>query len=193
MPKLWTDTIETHRREVREAVLDTAAALMAQHGLLAVTMSRIAEETGIGRATLYKYFPDVESIVRAWHERQITTHLHQLAEVRDQPGEPLDRLRAVLETYALIARESRGHHDNELARSMHRDPHVNRAESALRHLLEELISDAAATGTVRNDIPAGELAAYCLHALSAASVLPSKAAVKRLADVTLSGLAPCSP
>lgn len=34
-----------------------------------MTMSRIAEEIGIGRATLYKYFPDVEAILLAWHER----------------------------------------------------------------------------------------------------------------------------
>jgi len=71
VPKLWNETIEEHRREVREAILDTTVALVAEHGLLSVTMSQIAEETGIGRATLYKYFPDVEAILLAWHERQI--------------------------------------------------------------------------------------------------------------------------
>jgi AcrR family transcriptional regulator len=48
----------------RKAILDTTAALVAEGGLLSVTMSRIAEEAGIGRATLYKYFPDVEAILR---------------------------------------------------------------------------------------------------------------------------------
>ena len=37
--------------------------MVAAHGLASVTMSRIAEETGIGRATLYKYFSDVEAIL----------------------------------------------------------------------------------------------------------------------------------
>jgi hypothetical protein len=37
-------------------------------------------------------------------------------------------------------------------------------------------------------VPAAELASYALHALGAASVLPSKAAVKRLVAVTLAGL-----
>ncbi|TJV36742.1 MAG: helix-turn-helix transcriptional regulator, partial [Mesorhizobium sp.] len=55
MPKLWNETIDAHRRAVRDACLDTTAALVAEHGLLSVTMSKIAEETGIGRATLYKY------------------------------------------------------------------------------------------------------------------------------------------
>jgi hypothetical protein len=63
VPKLWNETIEAHRAAVREATLDTAAALVAEHGLRSVTMSQIAEQTGIGRATLYKYFPDVEAFL----------------------------------------------------------------------------------------------------------------------------------
>ncbi len=69
MPKLWNETIEAHSRAVRDAILETTWALVAEHGLRSVTMSQIAEETGIGRATLYKYFPDVEAILLAWHER----------------------------------------------------------------------------------------------------------------------------
>ena len=112
MPKLWNETIEAHRRAVRDATLDTTAALVAEHGLLSVTMSQIAEKTGIGRATLYKYFSDVEAILVAWHERHVTGHLEHLAEVRDQAGDAGERLEAVLEAYALIAYE---HHGTELA------------------------------------------------------------------------------
>ena len=39
-----------------------------------------------------------------------------------------------------------------------------------------------------DDVPAAELANYCLHALAAAGSLPSKAAVQRLVTVTLAGL-----
>src|SRR5438445_5939225 len=117
VPKLWTETIEAHRREVRDAILDTAAALAAAHGLRAVTMSQIAEETGIGRATLYKYFSDVAAILVAWHERQVTAHLEHLTEVRDQAGDPAERLKAVLEAFALM---SQAHHGTELAALLHR-------------------------------------------------------------------------
>src|SRR5919198_6449165 len=102
MPKLWNETIEAHRREVRDATLDTAAALVAEHGLRSVTMSQIAEATGIGRATLYKYFPDVEAILVAWHDRHVSAHLEHLAAVRDQHGEPGEQLEAVLLGYAHI-------------------------------------------------------------------------------------------
>src|SRR5581483_8088737 len=106
MPKLWVETIEAHRREVRDAILDTTAALVAEHGLRSVTMSQIAEVTGIGRATLYKYFPGVEAILLAWHERQIAGHREYLAAVGRQAGEAGQRLAAVLEAYALITHQS---------------------------------------------------------------------------------------
>ena len=190
MPKLWNETIEAHRRDVRDAILETTAALVSERGLLSVTMSQIAEETGIGRATLYKYFPDVEAILRAWHERQIAGHLAYLAEVRDQAGDASQRLEAVLEAYALIARESHGHSDTELAAFLHRDEQVTRAERKLRTLIRDLLTEGAKTGDLRDDVAPDELASYCLHALAAARTLSSKTAVRRLVAVTLAGLRP---
>lgn len=187
MPKLWTETIEEHRRAVREATLDTTAALVAEHGLASVTMSRIAEETGIGRATLYKYFPDVEAILAAWHERQISGHLQQLAQIRDQAGSAAQRLEAVLQAYALIQHE---HDGTELAALLHQGEHVARAQQQLHTFISDLLAESAQTGDLRNDIAAGELASYCLHALTAASSLPSQAAVRRLVTVTMAGLRP---
>ena len=187
MPKLWNDTIDAHRRAVRDATLDATAALVAKHGLASVTMSQIAEATGIGRATLYKYFPDVDAILIAWHERQITAHLEHLAQVRDQAGAPAARLEAVLEAYALISHQ---HHGGDIAAMLHRGEHVARAHGHLRDFVRDLVREGAAAGDLRADVAPDELASYCLHALSAASSLASKAAVRRLVKVTLAGLRP---
>lgn len=188
MPRLWNETIEAHRNAVREATLTTTAALVAEHGLAAVTMSRIARETGIGRATLYKYFPDVESILAAWHDRQVEARLGRLAEVRDRARDPVERLRAVLDEYARMTHERP--HDHEIGALLHRGEHVEAAHRRLRDLVRELLDDAAKGGAVRDDVPAEELAAYCLHALAAAAVLPSQAAATRLVAVTLTALTP---
>jgi AcrR family transcriptional regulator len=188
VPKLWNETIAAHRREVRDAILDTTAALVAEQGLRSVTMSEIAEETGIGRATLYKYFSDVEAILLDWHERQITGHLEYLAEVRDQAGDAGQRLEAVLEAYALISHESHGQHNAELAAFLHRGEQLARAQQQLRHMIRDLVTEVAETGDLRDDVAPDELASYCLHALAAAGSLPTKAAVRRLVTVTLAGL-----
>ena len=192
MPKLWNETIEAHRREVREAILDTTATLVAEHGLRSVTMSQIAEDTGIGRATLYKYFSDVEAILLAWHERQISGHLAHLAGIRDQAGDGGERLEAVLEAYALISHQSHRHRDTALAAFLHRGEHVARAQQQLSNFIRDLLVEGAETGGIRDDVAPEELASYCLHALTAAGSLPSKAAVRRLVTVTLAGLHPHS-
>jgi len=185
MPRLWNETIEAHRRAVRDATLDTTAALVAEHGLASVTMSQIAERTGIGRATLYKYFPDVEAILLAWHQRQVAEHLEQLAEVRDHTRHAGQRLKAVLEAYGLMVHE---HHGGDLAALLHRGPHVARAHQQLHDFVRDLLREGAASGEVRDDVAPEELANYCLHAVAAARGLPSKAAVQRLVTVILAGL-----
>ncbi len=190
MPRLWNETIEAHRRAVRDAILDATAALVAEMGLRSVTMSQIAEKSGIGRATLYKYFADVEAILFAWHEREIAGHLRYLADIRDRAGDAAGRLEAVLEAYALIVHESHGRHDAELVGLLHRGKHVAGAQRQLRDMIQGLLAEGAATGALRSDVPPVELAGYCLHALSAGSSVQSKAAVRRLVAVTRAGLRP---
>jgi AcrR family transcriptional regulator len=187
VPRLWNETIEAHRAAVRDAILDTTAELVTKNGLLSVTMSRIAEKTGIGRATLYKYFPDVEAILLAWHERHVSGHLEHLAELRDQAGDARKRLEAVLEAYALIQHKR---HATELVALLHRDEHVAQAQQHLTDIIRDLLTEGAQSGDLRDDIPPEELASYCLYALAAASSLPTEAAVRRLVTVTLAGLRP---
>ena len=190
MPKLWTETVEGHRRAVRDATLDAVAALVARHGLRAVTMSQIAETAGIGRATLYKYFPDLDAVITAWHERQVGAHLDRLTAARDGAAGAPGRLAAVLHGYAEIAQEPHGQHGAELAVSLHASAHVARVHAQLRRLVHDVLADAAASGDVRDDVAVEELVDYCLHALSAARTLDSPAAVRRLVAVTLAGLRP---
>lgn len=190
MPRLWNETIDAHRREVRHAILSTTAALVAERGLLNVTMSQIAEQTGIGRATLYKYFPDVETILHAWHGEQISHHLAHLTAVRDRVTAPGERLAAVLDAFATISHRSRGHFDTDLMAVLHRDEQVAGAQAQVQNMIRDLVAAAAEAGHVRGDVEPAELAAFCVHALTAAGTLSSDAAVRRLVAVTLAGLRP---
>ena len=186
MPKLWTETVASHRREVREAVLDATGELVMSRGLLAVTMSQLAESTGIGRATLYKYFGDVEEVLSAWHERHVAAHLAELTQIAAQPENPATRLRRALEAYAEICRQRHRHGGDALAAALHQNDRADAHEHQLRELLSALITEAA--GVVRSDVPAVELAEYCLGALAAAGAAGSSAAVGRLVEVVWAGL-----
>ena len=190
MPKLWNETIATHRNAVQTAILDTTATLVGEHGLASVTMSQIAQSAGIGRATLYKYFPDVDAILSVWHERQLQAHLERLAEVRDRADSPKRRLEAVLETYAVI---SYSRHGGAEAARLHQSQHVSHARQHLNEFLTDLLREGAEARVFRDDVAPDELAGYCLHALQAAAGLTSRGAVERLVSVTMAGLQPPVP
>jgi hypothetical protein len=117
---------------------------------------------------------------------QVARHLDQLATVRDQGGSAGERLKTVLTAYAVITHQRP--HGTELAAAVHRGEHLAAAQQQLLGFLEDLIADAASAGEMRDDVPASELARYCVHALQAASSLPSEAAVHRLVTVTCAGL-----
>jgi AcrR family transcriptional regulator len=185
LPKLWEDTIQSHREAVHRAALDAVAALVSERGLRGVTMSAIAARTGIGRATLYRYFPDVDAVLAAWHERQVSAHVERLAHLKAECGTALERLEAVLGAYARMQHEQP---QDELAVALHAGSHVEHARHRLENVVSELITEAAEVGAVRRDVGADELARYCLHALAAAAGARSSAELQRLVGVTMSGL-----
>jgi AcrR family transcriptional regulator len=188
VPRLWSDTIEEHRREVRQSILDTTWRLATDKGIRAVTMSEVAAQVGIGRATLYKYFSNVEAILDARHEQHVCEHLAQLSRLSEQSGEPVERLSRVLEGYARIRfhRERQG--PGEILAHVHRQSAVESAEAQVRRLMQDLIQAAVDVGALADVGTADELASYCVHALGAAGEMPSEDSVARLVAITLAGL-----
>jgi hypothetical protein len=79
--------------------------------------------------------------------------------------------------------------NHALAPLLHHGEHVGRAHQGLHDFLADLITEGATAGELRDDVPPGELAAFCLNALTGAGDLPDEAAVGRLVRVVLTALA----
>jgi AcrR family transcriptional regulator len=188
VPKLWTETIDAHRTALREAILDATTSLVEEHGLVGLAMSQIAERAGIGRATLYKYFPDAHAVVAAWHERQITVHLQQLQHAAAAAATPAQRLENVLLAYAHIQHKARGHHSSEPAIALHHSPHVQQATQQLHGFVRDLIAEGVAAGAIRDDATPDELTEFCLHATTAALTARDRKAVQRVVALTMDSL-----
>ena len=158
-------------------------------GAGSLTMSAVVDGAGIGRATLYRYFADIDTLLSAWHEREIERHLAQLAEARERSSGARERLVAVLATYAAVARQADRPPVLDISEALHRRTHVADARRRLHELVKDVLEGAASAGAIRADVPADELATYCIHALSAARSLDSSTSVERLVELTLAGLA----
>ncbi len=66
MPKITGPTIAQHVADQEAAVFDAAIALFESHGVEGVSMGTIAEEVGLARSSLYRYFPNKAAIVDRW-------------------------------------------------------------------------------------------------------------------------------
>ncbi len=185
MPRLWTETLQSHKKDVEEAILDAAAALAREHGITGVTMSAAAERTGVTRATLYRYFPDVGAMVGAWHQRQVQRNLAELLAARDRGRDTEEQLALVLETYARLVHEQHSSEVRAMAASSEASAEGYRQ---LTLVLEQLIIAGIRAGRLRQDVSAAELASFCVHALEAARAATTKAALRRLVAVTAGAL-----
>lgn len=166
MPKLWESTVEAHRTSVRDSITQTAWQLARSGGVRALSMSRIAAEVGISRATLYKYFDDIDAVLLAGHEQQVMHHLDQLRAAVASEADPTQALRALLVTYARIVQHRGQHQLAELAAAVHQ-PSSHQGQSALLELVAGAV--AATTPDLADETSPADLAEFCIQSLAAAA------------------------
>jgi AcrR family transcriptional regulator len=81
-------------------VLEAAARVFAEHGGRGVTMEQLAAAAGVGKATLYRRYPDVASIAVALldeHERRLQEELLRGPPPLGPGAPPAERLAAFYE------------------------------------------------------------------------------------------------
>ena len=80
-------------------ILDTAEARFAQVGVESCQVKEVASSAGISLATLYKYFPGKEALLRGVHVRRLDVLMERIADaVRESTG-PLDEMLRGNEAY----------------------------------------------------------------------------------------------
>ena len=80
MPKITGPNIAQHVADQRAAVFAAAIGLFEEHGVDGVSMGTIADAVGLGRSSLYRYFPNKATIVGQW----FSTAMEPLIEESEQ-------------------------------------------------------------------------------------------------------------
>ena len=84
----------------REAVLDAAERLMAEHGYEAATVAALVEEAGIPPSSIYHYFGSKEGVLLAVMERGAERFFEALPDLDRRPGTQAEHLRALVDIVA---------------------------------------------------------------------------------------------
>ena len=180
----WGETVEEHRSTQREAIASAAWTLARTHGPFAITMSQVADASGVSRPTLYKYFPDVESMLIAHHRTRVEAHVAELSGLANGPDTASERLEQLVLAYAEICHQRAQHGGTEMSRLLHSPVEMGTAESQLVDLFARAIAEA---GTARGDLAAKALAVYAIRALASAAEMTHRdvPALGRLVLTTL--------
>lgn len=116
-----------------------ARQLFVEKGIERVSFSAVADSCGIARATLYKYFPDKESLLWAIHRQALRTFGNALlARAEARPLTALERFSVYFE---------------ELARRFELDPDFLLFSTCLKKPIRRKRRGVAAL--LRADVPAG--------------------------------------
>lgn len=81
--------------ETYDKILQTAYRLFVQKGYTATSMRQVAEEAGIGKATIYHHFPDKESIAMALLEKR-SARIDETLKIIRIEQDPRERIRVAV-------------------------------------------------------------------------------------------------
>lgn len=87
---------KSHPAVRRQAILDAALAVFAEHGYEAARLDEVAGRAGVAKGTLYLYFKDKEALFESLIRSAIDPVLERLQEVSAVPDVPLAQVLEVL-------------------------------------------------------------------------------------------------
>ncbi|WP_416960668.1 TetR/AcrR family transcriptional regulator [Streptomyces sp. Agncl-13] len=141
----------------RRLVMTTADRLFAQRGAT-VPLNEIAREAGIGVGTVYRRFPDLQSLVDALFTERFTVFLDLAATAAKLP-DPAQALRHYLLAAAQWRSEDRALEVILANASVDTGP-VARTRDQLGRLVDGLAERAVRAGAVREDFASADVYAF---------------------------------
>ncbi len=98
MPKGIPLTEEEQIRR-RKEIAHTSVRLFLKKGFNETSMREVAEAAGIGKSTLYDYFPSKEDILLSFAEAELQRLTEQVKEIVDQKTGAQEKLRRIMFAY----------------------------------------------------------------------------------------------
>lgn len=92
VPKISARTLEEHRAETLERLFEAFGELVMQTGYADISLADVAAHAGLARTAIYNYFPDRESLLFAWTEREVTHTLEILQRELAEAGTSAEKL-----------------------------------------------------------------------------------------------------
>ncbi len=146
-----------HHGDLRVALLDEAAAMIAEGGAASVTMRALGQRLGVSRAALYRHFADKTALLVAVAAAGFDRLKDRLQTIdADAPRSSVERLRRMGEAYVRFALENPAHYRLMYGKEMltREDlPELREAAEALFEQFVDVIRAHQRSGTIKRQNP----------------------------------------
>jgi AcrR family transcriptional regulator len=151
------------------------------------SMRAIAREAGVGIATLYRHFPNRESLVDAIYRDQVVRLTTGARELLDQ-WEPAAAMRRWMDLFGNWIATKNGMLDTLLA--MIESGEITHAQTRTELLaaITTILDAGSTTGELRTDVTAEDIAASLIGIFTVAHQFGHEAKTGRLLDLLMDGL-----
>ncbi|MGP3937625.1 TetR/AcrR family transcriptional regulator [Nonomuraea sp. KM88] len=139
------------REHAAAGILDIAAKVLAEHGE-AASMADIAKAAGMGRATLYRYFPSREALVQALYQTAVSDLFDKIDDADLDAVPATEALARLTRAAVSVIGKYRA-----LAVLDSRMDGLEEANGRIGSTLQGVFDRGAAEGTFRTDLPPSTL------------------------------------
>jgi AcrR family transcriptional regulator len=159
MPRIFAPTVAQHRTETNERLLDAFGELLMKKGYDGVSLADVAGAVGLARTAIYNYFPDRETLLVAWTDREVARTIEALLREVEAAESSTEKLR----TFVRLQLESFATRHlppgQEVAQLLGREvyqrfmSHIAPLEDVLREILKEGVDVGEFTAYVEQTVP----------------------------------------
>ncbi|EWM18021.1 TetR/AcrR family transcriptional regulator [Kutzneria sp. 744] len=100
MPYRRTPQVQARLDAQREALLAAAVALLSEQGYAGCSVVGVAARAGVSTGSVYRYFPGKAELVVEVFRGLVGREVQAVEQAADGPGDLIDRVVAIVETFA---------------------------------------------------------------------------------------------
>lgn len=162
-----TPAVQARLDATRDAIIDAAVALLAEHGYAGCSMAAVAERAGVGTGTVYRHFPGKAELVAELFTHVVTREVAAVEKAAGSHDGAAERVLAVVRTFATRALKV-----PRLAYALLAEPvdaPVERRRLVFRQAFRDVIARCVAEGVTTGELPPQDAATTAAALVGAAA------------------------